>query len=159
MVNPKSLANLRPPWTPLDAPRDQGRPSAGASIRDMINVYAAAGLSREQLREIAEDGKDFIRSAAALRALRMIEMGNISQFEPWLKGEKTMVELAAEGVNIDLVKKAKISDKGGREIELYDRSGADFDRVLDRTEGKAHQQTSVDLTENICIIDDMTRGR
>ena len=35
-----------------------------------------------------------------------------------------MAQLAAEGVNIDRVKKAKISDKGGREIELYDRSGS-----------------------------------
>ena len=46
MVNPKSLANLRPPWTFLDAPARAGPTHRGASIRDMINVYAAAGLSR-----------------------------------------------------------------------------------------------------------------
>jgi len=36
-----------------------------------------------------------------------------------------------------------------REIELYDRGGADFDRILDRTEGKPKQ--SVDMNANVLL--------
>jgi hypothetical protein len=68
-----------------------------------------------------------------------------------MEGKKTLDEMRFDGLNTEVVKKCKtkrrtIMAEGAPpveelevEIELFDRSGADFDRILDRTAGRARQ--------------------
>jgi len=57
---------------------------------------------------------------------------DVTDFEPWLRGQKTFKQLRAEGVNTSLVKTARITDKGTRSIELHDRLAAvkELNRLL-----------------------------
>jgi hypothetical protein len=128
----------------------KGRPSAGSSIIECINDLATAalehGLTEDDLRVIAEDKEQpWPKRAAARRIIRSFEDGDLADFDEWLSGEASgLAELRKKGINTQAVKKAKVKIlEGGvveREIELHDRSGADFDRILDRTEGKATQR-------------------
>lgn len=130
-----------------------GRPSAGASLNEWMNVLVAQELTEDQLRAIAKDGKvPAAKKAAAIRVLRMAEYGDLADFQDAVDGGLSLEELRKAGVNTSLVKKMKtretvIKGKDGapdereivREIELHDRGGDEFDRVVDRTEGKAIQ--------------------
>jgi hypothetical protein len=76
------------------------------------------------------------------------------------------VELRAKGINTRMVKKVRVraytDEKGGttvtREVELFDRSGEEFDRIADRTEGKPTQalQVSGELPTAVRIITPLT---
>lgn len=121
-----------------------GRPPAGLTIREQINALAADELTEADLRRVARDkSAPWTRRAAAERILRTLETGDIADFQELLTGQKTVRELREAGVNTEVIKKLKPTEEG-IEIELHDRSGVDFDRILDRTLGKPAQ--SVDVT-------------
>ena len=123
--------------------------SAGTTIREWLNVFCWKDLTEAQIRKIARDPKaSWAKRAAAERALRTIEAGDLADLEPCLNGSKTLAELRGDGINTTVVKKAKArayTTKQGavtveREVELHDRAGAEFDRVCDRTEGRPTQR-------------------
>jgi hypothetical protein len=129
------------------------------TIREHINLLAAKGLTEKQLRKAARDrGAPWTQRAAAERILRTLEMGDLADFDPVLDGTMTLAQIRDTGVNTEVVKKCKVkirtTEEPGkppvteveREIELYDRAGSDFDRVMDRTEGRPKQ--AVDLTSD-----------
>jgi hypothetical protein len=86
--------------------------------------------------------------------LRCLEWPDLADFEPYLASEMSLEELQAGGVVTEAVKKAKVrvrtasdgTTETEREVELFDRAGTDFDRVLDRTEGKPHQTLEVETS-------------
>lgn len=118
----------------------KGRPSAGAALVELVNVLGARNPIESELRRIARDQNiGWMDRAAAERALRTLEAGDIADFEDWLTGDTSLQELREKGLNTELLKKCKIDDEGGRSLELHDRAGADFDRIADRTEGRPSQ--------------------
>lgn len=134
------------------APNPLGRPSAGLVMKEWINLLCKQGHTEKAIRKIAKDVKaPWPKRAAANRILRTMEAGDLSDFAGLLRGENTIEDLRAMGVNTEVVKrfkqKTRIVPKGEgkveevieREIELHDRAGIDFDRVLDRTLGKPSQ--------------------
>lgn len=155
-TNPNSLANLKPA-KPGEVRNPQGRKTAGASIREWVNSFAEADLTLAQLRKIAKSPKEgWTRRAAAERIIRTMEAGDLADFAGFLKGENNLEDLRAMGINTEVVKKLKQKTRkvpvaGGekddveeiieREIELHDRSGEDFDRVINHTDGNPTQRT------------------
>jgi hypothetical protein len=122
-----------------------GRPrSGGSSVIEFINAMCAAELTESDLRAIAQDPDEkCARRSAAIRMIRTLENGDIADFWPLLTGRESLESLRASGVNTDAIRRFKyrrIPIKGGFvevcEIELFDRSGKDFDRVCDRTNGR-----------------------
>lgn len=156
------VGNCRPPletqFKPGQSGNPAGRPPAlGSSVIEWANQLGHQGLSEDALRVIARDkAEPFPKRAAALRCLRLIEAADLSDFSAVLRGDQSLEELRAAGTNTEVVKKikqrtrkinvgdGKFEDEIEREIELYDRSGSDFDRLLDRTIGKPTQ--AVELT-------------
>ena len=131
----------------------QGRRKAVASILGQLNLLAEdENLTAAVLRDVVADPKAHPnRQAAALRLLRMREAPDMADYEPVLDGTMTLNELRKSGVSTEAVRKVKVrrtTTKAGdsvveREIELYGRSGAEFDRLMDRTVGKPTQAVSV----------------
>src|SRR5829696_7059744 len=99
-----------------------------------------------------DPSEEWAKRTAAARMLRCLEWPDLTDFQPYLSGDKSLDELKAAGIATEAVKKAKLKvctlDDGTteteREVELFDRAGADFDRVLDRTEGKPRQTLEVE---------------
>jgi hypothetical protein len=144
-VNPKSLENLKP-WGPGESPLG-GRQTAGATIREWINTLSGQKLSTQQLRALSVDESiDYNKQLAALHMATGTERASLARYEPWLQGEKTLQDLEADGVDVRQIKKAKIGDKGGREIELHDRAGEAFDRIVEHTDGQAPQSGKLEVT-------------
>lgn len=141
MANPE---NLRPPWKPGESGNPEGRPAAGASIKEFTNILQ--GMTELEVRAIARDkSAPVFKRAAAERWLRSIEVCDIADFQAVLQGgesAKTLEQLRREGVNTEVVKKLKYG-KDGPEIELHDRSGEDFDRICDRTDGKPTESLNI----------------
>jgi hypothetical protein len=155
---PSSRANLIP-IKPGEVRNPEGRKTAGAYIKEWINSFACQELSAEQLKKIARDPKAPVtKRAAAERMLRTVEAPDLADFEEVLQGESDLRTLRQKGVNTEAVKKVKTKTRttegkdGGatteveREIELYDRAGVDFDRVVEHTAGKPSQ--AVDVTSD-----------
>jgi hypothetical protein len=141
-------------WKPGQSGNPAGRKTAGAYLREELNSLVLSNPTAEEVRRIARDPKEAMnRRAAAERYLRLVESGDLADFEPWLNGEKTLEQLRAEGLNTEIVKKSKITDKGSRELELHDRAGTDFDRITDQTAGKATQP--IEVTEKLLIVNDL----
>lgn len=144
-------------FRPGQSGNPKGRPTAGATAREHLNALAAAGLTEAQLRRIATDPKaDGIRRSAAVRILRTFEHPDPADMEDMLDGRVTLRQLRQRGFNTSAIRKVKVktrtlrdaegNDAGvevEREVELHDRSGAEFDRVFDRTEGRPRQQVDV----------------
>lgn len=150
----------RPPAEHRFKPRKSGNPkgrppSAGSTLIEWLNILAGKDFTEAQIRRIARDKRSpWTKRAAAERVLRTLEAGDLADFQPYLEGTKTLEDLRDDGLNTELVKKGKTTvrtDKDGtetqtREIELHDRSGADFDRIADRTEGKPTQRMEMEGT-------------
>jgi hypothetical protein len=115
-----------------------------------------ADLTEEDLRRIGRNRKETsARRSAAERVLRLMEAPDLADFAGLLRGENNLEDLRAMGVNTEAVKKFKQKTRRvpigegeteeviEREIELYDRAGSDFDRVLDRTAGKPAQAIQI----------------
>jgi hypothetical protein len=152
--HPNSKKNLKP-WKPGESGNPKGRTSVGASVREHMNAMAEAQLTFEELKLIATDTRAPItRQAAAQRLMRMAEHPDVAEFQQYLNGALDLEQLQKAGINTSLIKKAKVREHEGesgrtieREIELYDRSGEEFDRVFDRTEGRPKQ--AVDVTGSL----------
>jgi hypothetical protein len=126
-------------------------PNAGATLREHINDLAHADLTEDELRRVARDKRlPWTRRAAAERILRTIESGDIADYEPILKGQKSPAELRSEGVNTEMIKKIKPTEHG-IEIELHDRAGEDFDRIIGHTDGKPTQRVEMDAKHAVAV--------
>ncbi|HEX8323332.1 MAG TPA: DUF5681 domain-containing protein [Tepidisphaeraceae bacterium] len=152
-------------FKPGQSGNPSGRPkNAGQSLRECINDFVAQQLTEDALRRIAR-GKDesIVRRAAAERLLRTVEYPDMADFEEVLAGRETLREARERGLNTGLVRKAKRrtiktqivgGEKDGSEletefeveVELHDRSGTDFDRVSDRTDGRPTQALRINAT-------------
>jgi hypothetical protein len=74
--------------------------------------------------------------------LRTVEAPDLADFEDLVKGSTTLKALRDQGINTEAIKKIKPTE-GGNEVELFDRAGVDFDRVVEHTDGKPHQTADV----------------
>lgn len=151
-VNPKSLANLKP-IKPGEARNPKGRKSAGANIKEQINSLANRGLTAAELKRIARNPKNaWTRRAAAERILRTLEAPDLADFQDAVDGVSDLRSLRKDGLNTEVVKRMRcktrtIPGRNGdeptveveREIELHDRAGDDFDRIVEQTDGKPSQ--------------------
>lgn len=130
-------------FKPGQSGNPKGRPSAGASLIEQLNALAASGPTEAQLRKIAQDKSlSWPRRAAAARILRSFEQPDIADFDSFIAGTMTLQQLRDAGVDTGMVKKASnrpTKEGDSRSIELHDRSGDDFDRIIDRTLGKPTQ--------------------
>jgi hypothetical protein len=96
----------------------------------------SAGLTEDQVRRIFRNPRSrWPRRAAALILLRLVECGDLADFEPLLSGEMTLEQLRKSGVNTEVVKRFR-RGKRTASIELHDRSRDAFNFVMDRTEGR-----------------------
>src|SRR5690349_11333806 len=94
----RALANLKP-FAPGQSGNPAGRKTAGATMREHINALAEQDLTEEDLRRMARDkAQPWARRAAAERVLKTLEAGDIADFAPFLRGEKSLEQLRADGV-------------------------------------------------------------
>lgn len=147
----KQWPNLRP-WQPGQSGNPKGRPkNLGATVLEHLNGLGAAGLTKQQLEAIRDDETEgFVKRAAAVRAIRLIEAPDIADYSDLITGRKTLKQLRRTGVSTAAIKKLKpVPDKDGGllgyEVELRDTSGQEFDRLLDRTDGKPVQRIVEDV--------------
>ena len=111
-----------------------GRPTAGGSILEWIDLLVSQDATEADLITISRDkSAPVAKRAGALRLLRMVEQPDMADFEAVLEDKETLAQARKRGVRTDVIKKVEKTKDGGRRVELYDRSGDDFDRILDRT--------------------------
>ena len=124
-------------------PRGRPRSTAGATLREWVNELMSSDIDAVGLRSIADDEREKpAKRIAASRILIALRAGTLKDFTPFLAGEKTLEELHSEGVNTSVVKKARVTAKGDRELELHD-GGVEYDRLVNSTE-----LTPADLEKN-----------
>lgn len=172
-VVPSPINGVVPPpehrFKPGQSGNPAGRPCAGATIKEHINVMAAAELPESELRGIARDARaPWTKRAAANRILRTLETPDLADFQDAVDGVADLQSLRDSGLNTEVVKKMKVKTKTykdpttespvtetEREIELFDRAGEDFDRIIDRTAGKPtqHNKSEVDLKADVQITE------
>ena len=158
-------------WKPGQSGNPAGRKSAGLSIREEINALSMRKLTRAELRKIAKDRNEgCTRVIAAQRLLKAMECEDLADFEPALDGQLSLRELRAAGINTEAIKRVKVRRKKNeqgqeeveREIELNQSAGVDFDRVMDRTEGKPRQTVELEgdaLPASVLIVTPLAGGQ
>lgn len=118
------------------------------AITKAMHAMGAADLTEEELRMVAKDRNiGFIRRAAANQLLRIMERPDLADYEGWLQGQADLRDLRNDGHDTSLIKKAKVKHRmtpGGeefveREIELHDRAGESWDRLIGS--GKSEDET------------------
>lgn len=127
-------------------------------------------MNWEDVSTMAKKGEGNWRPAA-IRLLRTIENPDMADFEPVLEGQESLRESRGSGHDTSLIKKCKTKrriipqgkdkdpiEEVEREIELHDRSGVDFDRAMDRTEGKPAQRIVGDTGGPLEVIIKVVRG-
>lgn len=122
------------------------------TVRETVNQFVRKNLKEPALRKIRNDayGKGCVDRMAAGRIIRTLEVPDMLDFEPYLRGECSLADLKKRGVNTELVKRAKVkrTTKDGAEhieaeVELFDRSGDEFDRLMDHTTPRPKQELDV----------------
>lgn len=115
------------------------------------------------MRAIARDkSTPWPKRAAAERVVRTMEYGDLADMESILDGSVSLKQLRAYGINTEVIKKIKVkktveyddegdpvSEQTEREVELHDRAGDDFDRVMDRTEGRPRQEVTAHVDNSL----------
>lgn len=160
-LTPSPVNGVVPPvehrWKPGQSGNPDGRPSAGMTIKEWINKMGAEDLTEAELRKVARSkSAPWTKRAAANRILRTLETPDMADFQDACDGVADLKSLRDAGLNTEVVKKMKVKTRtigGGhgeepvveveRELELHDRAGEDFDRIMDRTEGKAKQVSEI----------------
>ena len=143
MKKNKGWENLKPAQ-PGEVRNPEGRKTAGAYIKEHVNSMACRKLTKKQLRKIiADEDEDWTRVAAAEQALRSMESPDIADFQEVVRGTKTPDDLRKAGIDTAAIKKYTIGKKG-ISVELHNRAGESFDRVVEKTDGKDPQ--AVDVT-------------
>jgi hypothetical protein len=133
-----------------------GRKTAGATIREWINALAEADLTAAELLKVARDPSvGWTKRAAAERILRTLEAGDISDFTDLLNGKVDLKALRKKGVNTEVLKQFKQKTRRvpvgngkseeiiDREIEMHDRAGPEFDRIVEHTDGTAIRRQNI----------------
>lgn len=159
-------SGLPPPiatrWKKGESPRMNG----GTRIIEAMNSLISRGVTEDQLRRMAKSkGRGPAWRAAAVQVLRMMEQGDLADFQAVLDGTKTLEQLRDEdGVDTTIVKKIKpVSPTehggGGNEIELHDRTQKALELVIGHTHGKPaeRQEITVKMPQVVEIITPMTR--
>jgi hypothetical protein len=144
-------------FPPGQSGNPNGRPpSAGESVLEWVNKLRAQGICSEELRKMAANDKlPWEQQTAAARMARTTERADHADFEDLFEGRVSIAELRKRGVNTGLIKRFRRKTKSYSvkdepveettvELELHDRSGVDFDRILDRTNGRARQTVAVE---------------
>ncbi len=134
------------PWQRGQSGNPNGRKTLGAYVVEWCNALANRGVNEKELRRLAKNRScNGTLRIAAQRMLRLMEDPDMADFEPLLDGQKCMKELRHDGVDTRVIKKVKSKTRSipqgdnppiietEREIELHDRSGDEFDRVLDKS--------------------------
>ena len=162
MVNPVSIANLNP-IKAGEIRNPLGRKTLGAYVNECANSIGSrmdkGEITWDDVRKMAKTGEGNWR-IAALRLIRTVENADMADYEPVLDGETDIRGLRKAGVDTTAIKKVKAKRRElpqgkdeppiveyEREIELHDRSGADFDRLMDRTEGRAVPAVNVEVNQ------------
>lgn len=154
-------------WQKGKSGNPAGRPkNIGTTLKEYLNLLGDQVESEADLRRIARDPSEhWPKRAAAERALRMLEAGDIADFDAFLRGHEELEDLQKRGVNTEVIKKLRQTSRKvptgkkdeveeiiQREIELHDRAGADFDRVCDRTDGRPRQVIEAHIDDSIRTI-------
>ena len=145
----------------------KGRRNAGAVEKDWMNAMGETATEAELLRIYRDPEQPQLKRAAAERLLHSLSP-DMADFQPILDGTMDIQKLRETGVDTSCVKKVRQRseyDKDGnvvavtREVELHDRSGEEFDRIADRTDGKPTQavQVGTDTPTVFKIITPLTR--
>lgn len=158
-------------WKPGQSGNPEGRKTLGATVREELNSFACdKDLNEQKLRRIARDpGEHPNRRTAAVQFLRSFEAPDMADFAGLLRGQDNLEDLRKSGFNTEAIKKIKQktrlvpkSDGDGtveelveREIELYDRAGQNFDRVVEHTAGRARQSVEVMGKDGGPIVQEM----
>lgn len=144
------------------SPNPEGRPPGGLVVEEWLNLLLHdAEMDRDQLWRIAEAAKTpTAKAIAANQALLARFPADLSDFEPYIEGESTLKQLKQAGVATYGVKSCEVKRKRlivgagdaaqeweveHRKIELHDRSGPAFDRVMDRTQGGVTQRSKAEV--------------
>jgi hypothetical protein len=144
-------------WQPGRSGNPKGRPpSAGKSIVEALNQLVADDVLEDELRKLARGRRVApVKRIAAGLLLQALEHGDLADFDGLIFGEAQLEELRAIGIDTAVVKRftrrihTKIRRDGTVEkdvsvtIELHDRSGRAFDRIMDRTLGRATHRISL----------------
>ena len=141
-------------------------PSAGATIKEWINTLVQE-TERELRKIVRDEAAPMAKRSAAERLLHSV-MPPMARYDTLVSGAQSLEELEAKGIDTAVVKKLKERhdlDKDGnvvavtRELELHNLAGEEFDRVMDRTDGKPKQTMELEsnLPTSVTIITPQTR--
>ena len=139
-----------------------GRPPGGLVVEEWLNLLLHdAEMDRDALWRLAENAKTpTAKAIAANQALLARFPADLSDFEPFIDGARTLKQLKSDGVSTYGVKSCEVKRKRlvagagdaaqeweieHRKIELHDRSGPAFDRVMDRTVGRSRENKDVNV--------------
>lgn len=149
---PSPVSGIIPPvanrFKPGVSGNPKGRPKAvGMTWKEHLNkigeMFESGEIDRDDLKRIAKSDPNGNRAVAAIRFLHSLEYPDVADFDEFLEGKASIRELREEGVNTAVVKKvtqrSRVDEHGemivDRTIELHNRSGDDFDRVVNHTDG------------------------
>lgn len=153
--NPKSRANLKrfgrdkPPAINI---------RVGAAVKEHMN--AMRDRTTAELLKISRDPTTgSAKACAANRILNSRERPTLSDFQPFIRGEKTLDELDASGVDTSVIKRIKVKTFTGedgverveREIELFDRARLESEFVVHESDGTPTQTIRQETTLKAAI--------